>query len=102
MVIGDKTFYSRRHFLLAAAAVAGSAVLVACGGGTAIPTSGANPGCKAISKMIATDNFQIQALQKQKANTSDPAKKMQIDTQIAGKRQDIASLQQQAKQLGCP
>jgi len=101
MVIGDKTFYSRRHFLLAAVALAGSAVLAACGG-AAIPTSGANPGCKPIRKMIATDNSQIQALQSQKANTSDPAKKMQIDTQIAGKRQDIASLQQQAKQLGCP
>jgi hypothetical protein len=102
MVIGDKTFYSRRHFLLAAVALAGSAILAACGGGTAIPTSGANPGCKPISKMVATDNSQIQALQSQKANTGDPAKKMQIDTQIAGKRQDIASLQQQAKQLGCP
>ena len=101
MVIGDKTFYSRRQFLTIAAAVAGSAVLVACGGG-AIPTSGANPGCKPIYKMIATDNSQIQALQGQEANTSDPAKKMQVDTQIAGKRQDIASLQQQAKQLGCP
>ena len=102
MVIGDKTFYSRRQFLTGAAAVAGSAIFAACGGGTAIPTSGANQGCKPISTMIATDNSQIQALQKQKANTSDPAKKAQIDTQIAGKRQDIASLQQQAKQLGCP
>jgi ABC-type glycerol-3-phosphate transport system substrate-binding protein len=102
MVIGDKTFYSRRQFLTGAAAVAGSAILAACGGGTAIPTSGANPGCKPIRKMIATNNSQIQNLQRQKANTSDPAKKAQIDTQIAGIRQDIASLQQQAKQLGCP
>lgn len=101
MVIGDKTFYSRRQFLTVAAAIAGSIILAACGA-TAVPTSGANPGCKPISKMIATDNSQIQALQSQKANTGDPAKKMQIDTQIAGKRQDIASLQQQAKQLGCP
>ncbi len=102
MVIGDRTFYSRRQFLLGVAAVAGSAVLVACGGAPAIPTSGTNQSCNPIHKMIATDNSQIQALQKQKANTSNPATKAQIDTQIAGIRQDIASLQQQAKQVGCP
>jgi hypothetical protein len=101
MVIGDKTFYSRRQFLTGVAAFAGSTILAACGA-SAVPTSGANQGCKPISKMIATDNSQIQALQQQKANTSDPAKKAQIDRQIAGKRTDIATLQQQAKQLGCP
>ncbi len=101
MVIGDRTFYSRRQFLLGVAAVAGSTFLAACGA-PAIPTSGANQNCNPIHKMIATDNSQIQALQRQKANTSNPATKAQIDTQIAGIRQDIASLQQQAKQVGCP
>ncbi len=100
--IFGETLYSRRRFLVGVAAVAGSAVLAACGGASTIPTSGANANCDPIRKSIANDNAQIQTLQRQKATTSNNAKKAQIDTQIGGIRQDIASRQQLAKQQGCP
>ena len=103
MVVGDKRLYSHRRFLLTTAALAVSAVFVACGGGgNAIPTSGANQNCKPIQQMIAKDNSQIKLLQQQKANTTNQAKIAQINTQVAGLRQSIANLQQQGKQLGCP
>jgi peptidoglycan hydrolase CwlO-like protein len=101
MVVGDKQLYSRRHFLLTAAAMTGSAVLAACGT-SAAPTSGANTNCGSIQQMIARDNSQIQSLQQQKANTTNPAKITQINMEIARLRQSIANLQQQAKQLKCP
>jgi alpha-D-ribose 1-methylphosphonate 5-phosphate C-P lyase len=102
MVVDDRIFYSRRRFLLTAASLAGSAVLVACGGNNAAPTSGANTNCGPLKQLIAKDNDQIKLLQQQKANTTNQAKIAQINSEIAGLRQKIANLQQQGKQLGCP
>ena len=92
----DKMVLTRRLFLLATAATVGSYALTACGG------RGASPNCDTIGQNITYDNNQIQALQQQKAGTTNQATIGQINTQIARLQQDISSLQQQAKQTQCP
>ena len=92
----DKMVLTRRLFLLATAATVGSYALTACG------SSGGSPNCDTIGQNITHDNNQIQALQQQRAGTTNQATIGQINTQIARLQQDISSLQQQAKQTQCP
>ncbi len=101
MVVAARRLYSRRQFLLGAVALAGSAVLAACGGtGAPPPASGANQNCVPIDQRIAYDNAQIQALRAQKPKTTNQMK--QINNNIAYWQQDAAYFKQQAKQFGCP
>ncbi len=96
----DKMVLTRRLFLLATAATVGSYALTACGSGGG--GTGNSPNCDTIGQNITHDNNQIQALQQQRAGTTNQATIGQINTQIAGLQQDISSLQQQAKQTQCP
>jgi hypothetical protein len=63
---------------------------------------GGDPTCNVINTCIANDNLQIQTLQAQEASTTNSARIAQINQQIAGLRQDIASLQQQRREHHCP
>jgi hypothetical protein len=63
---------------------------------------GGDPTCDVINTCIANDKLQIQTLQVQEANTGNQAAIAQMNQQIAGLKQAIASLQQQAQQHHCP
>jgi hypothetical protein len=63
---------------------------------------GGDQTCSRIQVCIGNDNLQIQALQAQEARTSNQAAIAQMNRQIAAVRQDIASLQQQARAHQCP
>jgi hypothetical protein len=61
-----------------------------------------DPRCASIQIQIENDTLQMQALQSQLTDISDPAVIHQINVQIAGLQQSIAMLQQQAQALNCP
>jgi hypothetical protein len=63
---------------------------------------GGDPTCDLIQKSIVNDALQIQTLQRQEASTNNQAAIAQMNRQIAALRQDIASLQQQARAHHCP
>lgn len=62
---------------------------------------GEDPICAPIHIKIGNNTFQMQVLQRQRANTHDPAAIALFNRQIAGLQQTIASLQQQARGHNC-
>ncbi len=58
--------------------------------------------CRPIQRSIQNKKSQIQVLEGLKADTSNRAKIDQIDRQIRGIEQGIASLQRLARFLRCP
>jgi hypothetical protein len=63
---------------------------------------GEDPHCAPIQIQIGNDISAMQGLQTQLASTTNSASINQLNVQIAGLRQAIAVLQQQAQQYNCP